>query len=111
MIPAVDELPGAGDSEILARVLEALVRHQALVVETLDSLDSLENIQSAAPAFVQVFQNAVVASYYRDDRVLENLGLPARAPYPEGHSVDATDWLLLDPVRQRQPFYRQVGDD
>ncbi len=111
MIPAVDEMPGAGDVGIFARVLEALVRHQALVIETLDSVDSLEDIQSAAPAFVQVFQNAVVASYYRDDRVLRNLGLPSRAPYPEGHEVGETDWSLLDPVRSRQPFYRQIDDD
>ncbi|MBT4493845.1 MAG: hypothetical protein HOC70_11430 [Gammaproteobacteria bacterium] len=111
MIPASEPMPGAGDSEIFAGTLETLARHQELVVQTLDRLESLEDIQSVAPDFAQVFQTAVATSYYRDDRVLEGLGLPVRAPYPEGHEVDKTDWSLLDPVRKREPFYRNVGWD
>ena len=115
MIPADEGMPGAGDPEIFAGTLETLARHQELVVETLESLESLEDVRSIAPDFAQVFQAAVAASYYRDDRVLERLGLPARAPYPQGYEVEKTDWSMLDPVRKRESFYRNVdwdsGDD
>ena len=63
------------------------------------------------PAFLQVLQASVASSYYQDDRVLGALGLPSGPPHPGGHAVAATDWSLLDPVRQRKPFYRLVDKD
>jgi hypothetical protein len=66
----------------------------------------VERLRSGALSFVQLFESVVIACYYRDDRVLESLGLPARAPFPHGYVVAATDWSLLDPVRRRQPFFR-----
>jgi hypothetical protein len=48
----------------------------------------------------------VLQCYYRDDRVLEALGLEARAPYPKGHVVEQGDWSLLDRVRERAPLWR-----
>ncbi|MCZ6712181.1 MAG: hypothetical protein O7B25_17590, partial [Gammaproteobacteria bacterium] len=57
-------------------------------------------------AFVQILQARVISSYYQDDRVLQALNLPARAPHPGGYDVPETDWSLLDPVRNRKPFYK-----
>ena len=67
--------------------------------------------KAANPAFISMLQACVVASYYQDDRVLRGLGLPDRAPFPVGHAVDETDWSLLDPVRERSPFYRVVDGE
>lgn len=118
MIPATDELPGAGSDAVQAEILPALARHAVLVAEALAGLGEiadenqavgqLDQFKAEHPAFIQVFQQAVIASYYRQDEVLESLGLPARAPFPQGNEVASTDWCLLDPVRSRQPFYRQV---
>ena len=46
--------------------------------------------------------------YYRDDRVLEAIGLEPRAPYPKGFEVEKGDWELLGPVKSRGPIYRMV---
>ena len=45
----------------------------------------------------------------RDDRVMVSLGLEPRPPFPEGHVLEQGDWSLLDPVRSRRPFWRQVS--
>jgi len=46
--------------------------------------------------------------YYRDDRVMQSLGMEARPPYPLGFTLEQGDWSLLDPVRKREKFYRVV---
>ena len=46
--------------------------------------------------------------YFRDDRVLEAIGLEPRAPYPGGFEVENGDWELLEPVKSRGPIYRVV---
>jgi hypothetical protein len=68
----------------------------------------VEALRAEVPGFVTLFESSVAACYYQDDRVLRSLDLPARAPFPEGNEVGPTDWSLLDPVRARQPFYRNV---
>jgi hypothetical protein len=47
------------------------------------------------------------AGYYQQPRVLEALGLPPRAPHPEGHAMDPVDLTLLEPVRRRSRLYRE----
>jgi len=50
----------------------------------------------------------IVQCYYRDDRVMQSLGLEARPPFPKGFEVEQGDWSLLDPVRARPRLYREV---
>jgi len=129
MIPAEGGLPSAADAEILSDLLgeltgqptpvgtglEALeaicTRHfgQAFVaLEPAAQLEAVVLLRAVDPQFLQRFEAAVVTAYYRDARVQRALGLPGRSPWPEGNTVAPTDWSLLDPVRQRQPFYRNV---
>jgi hypothetical protein len=126
MIPAEDELPSAGDPaifvEILARLAEradvaadgiariaAFVRGQEFsMLPAADRLEAVARLRTECPAFLTLFESAVAACYYRDDRVLSSLGMPPRAPYPEGNAVAPTDWSMLDPVRERAPFYRSA---
>lgn len=66
--------------------------------------------RAAAPDFLRGLALHTVTSYYQDDRVLEALGMEARPPFPQGYEVPPGDLSLLDPVRQRDPFYRDVPD-
>jgi hypothetical protein len=70
-------------------------------------LAALNEIAAAHPAFVPnlVFQTYV--AYYREDRVLEGLGLEPRPPHPKGHELAPMDPTLLDVVRGRPPLYRK----
>lgn len=127
MIPAVGDMPAASDGAIFPGILTLLSDHtdtvrdglavlvQLVVAENdtpfvelgeTERLALVDRLAEKAAVFVGVFQDAVVTCYYRDDRVLAGLGMPARAPYPGGNPVADTDWQLLAPVRQRQPFYR-----
>jgi len=125
MIPATDALPAASDPVILQDILAVLSANAGLVTSGLaivrqhmpagltmgKRLETVESIREAAREFIAVFQDAVVTCYYRDDRVLLHHGLPARAPFPDGNPVPATDWGLLERVRARAPFYREAPDD
>ena len=129
MIPAGGDLPSAADPEIFVRTLQELGANESMVVRglttlaeraeekyqtsfaALDAADRtalIDELNTLDPVFIQVLQAGVVGSYYQDDRVLLALGLSARSPHPGGYGVPATDWSLLDPVRQRQPFYKVV---
>jgi len=46
--------------------------------------------------------------YYRDERVMQSLNMDNRPAFPQGYEVEQGDWSLLDPVKKRAPFYRQV---
>ena len=50
----------------------------------------------------------VLQCYYRDDRVMQSLGMEARSPFPQGFDVEQGDWSLLEPVRKRGRMYRPV---
>ena len=52
--------------------------------------------------FLPAFLFLVYSSYYQHPRVVEALGLEARAPHPKGHTMEESDWTLLDPVRERR---------
>jgi hypothetical protein len=57
---------------------------------------------------VAVLTRIVLLCYYRDDRVLISLGIEPRPPFPKGHELEQGDWSLLDAMRARPPFWRQV---
>ncbi len=45
-------------------------------------------------------------AYYRDDRVLETLGLEARPPFPKSFPLEPGDLSRLEAVRRRPRIYR-----
>lgn len=129
MIPADGERPSAADGIIWADIAATLADQAALTRTGIDCLQTMlaqrdladvdawseverlalvAELRSEAAAFVTWFESTVAACYYRDERVLRSLGLPARPPFPEGHAVAPTDWSLLEPVRRRAPFYRKI---
>ena len=117
-------VPGGGDAPILAKVLARIEPHQVrmrseieqLCVDcdplamTSDGLLELLEGDGRYRSFYRLLSVYIVQAYYQDSRVLDSLGLPDRAPFPDGYAVAEGDWSLLDQVKTRRPFYRPVGD-
>jgi hypothetical protein len=127
MIPASAEFdaPGADDPEVQADIVKTLGRDAGLVREALDALASLAGrpLASLDPArqeavamelrakgglAVATLSRVILQCYYRDDRVVGSLGMEPRPPFPKGYVLEDGDWSLLDPVRERVPFWRRV---
>ncbi len=115
-------MPGADDPAILADLVRTFGRDLAAVRKAVaeigakaggafgamsqDEREALINGYYAgggSPA--ATLGRVILAAYYRDDRVLLAVGHEARAPFPKGYVVEQGDWSLLDPVRQRVPFW------
>jgi hypothetical protein len=127
IIPASEKyaVPGADDDLIFADIVKSIGRDEADVKTALAKSRSLAGGPLAAldaaardalgaklraeggPA-VAVLTRIVLLCYYRDDRVMISLGLEPRPPFPKGHVLEQGDWSLLDPVKARKPFWRQV---
>jgi hypothetical protein len=72
----------------------------------LSTADQVELLQQQA--FVLPLTMQAYVAYYRDPRVLDALGLPARAPHPQGHEMEGNDLTLLAGVRKRPSLYRRA---
>jgi hypothetical protein len=127
MIPAAEEycVPGADDPQIFADIVCSLGRDQSDVRKALAMLRELSGVdftaidestaQATARALllregpeIAALGRAVLQCYYRDDRVFRSLGLEPRPPFPKGHSLEQTDWSLLEPVRGRTRMWRDL---
>ena len=128
MIPANEEFnaPSAGSDDIVNDVEQSMQGNAlANLSEMLTRLNGqpsarFENLDAAArwQAFVELQRTdahalrtlggVVLQCYYRNDQVLESLGMEARSPFPLGNEVEQGDWTLLDPVKARGSFYREV---
>ena len=127
MIPASAAygVPGADDEKIFKDVLRSLERDRDDIARALAHLASLaggafadleparraavaDTFREAGGAPLAALVRVVLLCYYRDDRVMQSLGMEPRSPFPRGHEVEQGDWSLLDPVRARAPMYRTV---
>jgi hypothetical protein len=63
--------------------------------------------ERAGPA-AATLSRVILQCYYRDDRVVQSLGLEPRPPFPKGHTLEQGDWSLLDPVRKRAKLWRDA---
>lgn len=121
----VYEVPGADDEKIFKDILRSLERDRDDVRRALAQLATLAGgafadlgsdrraevahaYREAGGAPLAALVRVVLLCYYRDDRVMQSLGLEPRPPFPKGHVVEQGDWSLLDPVRARPPMYRRV---
>jgi hypothetical protein len=131
MVPEQLELalPGADDPLIFADIVAsvgprhreisavlAALQHSALAqwqraFEQLDSSQQLQLVnllRESMPEPMWSLIALIFECYYRDDRVMDSLQMDKRPAFPQGFEVEAGDWSLLDPVKKRAPFYRQV---
>ena len=131
VIPANVEhgLPGADDADIAADILATARSFHATVADALRHIESIAKERyDAAYADLDPTTRATLARdlsrsrfagvgtlititaqcYYRDDRVMQSLGMAPRSPYPDGFDIPQGDWSLLEPVRQRGRIYKEV---
>ncbi len=129
MIPADSALglPGADDPTILEDIATSAGRDLPLVREALAGIADRAAARTGSPftaldrerrealinddhgsgaAPIMALGRVVLGAYYRDERVLQALGLEARPPFPKGYAIEQGDWSLLDAVRSRPPFWR-----
>ena len=128
MIPANDEFdaPSAGTDDIVSDVVQSMSGDAPTVVgemltrlnekssarfEDLDTTarwHAFTELQRTEGYALRTLSGVLLQCYYRNDQVLESLGMEARSPFPLGNEVEQGDWSLLDPVKARDPFYREV---
>ena len=129
MIPEEGEHPAGGHPDILGALLEHLAGKADLVREGMQTLEALAEVEHSQtlgaladaqclallpvlmeqqPAFYYLLQSSLLTAYYQHPATLDAVGVAPRPPYPAGREVRETDWSLLDPVRTRAPFYREV---
>ena len=129
MIPSSErfKVPGADDESIFHAILLAAEREYARLIDALNLLESsaqskhgkafssldpskrisiFEALSLEFWGVVNVIGELILQCYYRDDRVLHSLNMESRAPFPDGHEVEESDWSLLNPVRNRGKIYR-----
>lgn len=68
----------------------------------------VDAVREREPQFMRTLAMQTATCYYRDDRVLEAIGVGARPPFPEGYEVPSGDLSLLEPVRRRGRVYRDA---
>jgi hypothetical protein len=118
-------VPGADDDQIFADIVKSIGRDTNDVRAALalasrlaggpisdlgtparDALAVKLRTEGGNP--LAVLTRVVLLCYYRDDRVMLSLGLEPRPPFPKGYVLEQGDWSLLDPVKARKPFWREV---
>jgi hypothetical protein len=120
-------MPGAGEIGLAAQIGNAAPGVRNVVVAALAALDALaarrghagfaavpadgraDVVAELAAAHGALFGGLVFqayAAYYQQPRVIETLGLEARAPYPKGYEVAPLDPALVEPVRRMGKRYR-----
>jgi hypothetical protein len=131
IIPASEEFdaPGAGDTAIVEAMVQDSGRRRPRLVAAISALESMAQDQHGCnfdelstaqrDGVVDEFRTVrqreadmiaalTVQCYYRDDRVMRSLGMEPRPPHPLGYEVAQGDWSLLDPVRKKAAFFRNV---
>jgi hypothetical protein len=125
--PSADgRLPGAGQLGLAGHVVAAMQKTPelaAMVAQGLSDLDdqargrNASSFAALAPetkvqllnewGFVLPLTLHTFTGYYQHPRVVEALGLEARAPHPKGYHMEPNDLSLLDSVRRRPKLYRE----
>ena len=129
LIPPSEEynVPGADDEAIFARILALAAERAESIRREIEALQTraversgerflgLDEAQQTAllrdeatSELLRQMIHCAATAYYEDPRVLQSIDLKPTPPFPGGHEIEQGDWSLLDPVKARAPFYRQV---
>lgn len=135
LVPARDDLPGAGDLGVGAAIdatLAAAPTLRRLFFEGLLAIElagarlagdagqrfgdldaerqeaALTAVELAWPAFFAALVDHAYRGYYTLPTVHEAIGWESRPPQPRGHQLPAFDLALLATQRRRAPFWRQT---
>lgn len=133
LVPARDDLPGAGGLGVGSFLERALAGDPGLRRRFLDGLRAVEvataapfpslsgdrqdtvlrRVEAEQPAFFAALVNHTYRGYYTNKQVLQRLetttGYAARAAQPLGHHLPPWDPAVLASQRDRAPFWRRTG--
>lgn len=127
LIPAVGDVPAAGHmglTEEIVRLSGQQERFQGLFQTAISvfakfspdftSLSEAQQddvIRKYEAANSELFASILTISYivyYKDERVHKRLGWSGKTPQPDGNEMEPWDESVLDKMRTREPFWRQV---
>ncbi|HAB47506.1 MAG: hypothetical protein EBV16_10980 [Betaproteobacteria bacterium] len=122
MIPASEtfSIPGADDPLIHADILASIGRDLGAVRDALTLIQDLNPknaasvhglLQSARPDLCASLISVITRCYYRDDRVMTSIGMAPRSPYPQGFTIEPSDFDLLEAVKAGGRRYRLLPED
>ena len=118
-------VPGADDNAIFSALLlraEATKYMRDNMADFLASFGGLETVanlddaaftqwvgevQTAQHRFLTTTLALLAQTYYQHPTVLAALGIDGGPPFPRGNKLEQGDWSLLDPVKNRKPFFRE----
>ncbi len=113
------QVPGANDDLIFQDLLQQTRADIAAVQSGIQfaqdvTIDQEQPLDTSAIAILQgkpelaVIVSMVAQVYYRDDRVMQSIGMEPRPPFPQGYEVPQGDWSMLEPVQQRGKIWRDA---
>ncbi len=127
LLPAVDELGGAGelglaeivlDDPLLGAAPDAIENVLADLPEAFVALDAdarseaLRGVEVSQPDAFAILISVAYNAYYVDPRVLARIErlteYKAGPPQPRGYETEPFDETLLAQTRVREPFWREV---
>ena len=132
IVPAVDDLPGAGELGLAAQAEELTERvydYRGPLLDVLDALSlepsaraeggfaalddeqrttALNVLEASMPKRFDMFVDLVYIVYYSDERVHQRIGWRSGPLQPLGWEIPPWDPSILETVSQREPFWRNV---
>ncbi len=127
LIPAVGELPPAGQMGLVPEIVRLSGRHDLFHSEfanfmisfsascpEFESLsgnaqdEAIRAFESGSPELFSTLLTISYIVYYKDERVHRRIGWSGRPPQPDGNEMELWDESILENVRNREPFWRQV---
>jgi len=132
LVPARDQLAGAGDIGVVDSIERTLATAVALrrlffdgllhieltaVASTNSSFNDLDAagqegvlvaVERTQPAFFAALVNHTYRGYYGLRAVHDRIGFESRPPQPLGHQLPMFDPAVLEVQRRREPFWRRT---
>ena len=105
--PAVAEVIRAG-LEMLDRTAHDEFGRPFAELEPADRRRIVADLAEAGTPLAAMLGFPTYMAYYEHPKVLVALGREARPPHPEGYVLEPFDERLLDAVRKRGRFYREI---
>ncbi len=132
LIPAVDDLPPAGEmglADQVRKIADSVPRYDAALSTVLDAFaldpsarvaggfraldgetqdNAIRVIENSLPAQFSVLLEIVYLAYYSSPDVHQRIGWAGRPPQPEGFELPPFDESILEKVRKRKPLWRKT---
>ena len=127
LIPAVDDLPAAGQMGLtpeIVRLAAQQARFNSVFESAVDTFgvanptfnssngdqqdDAIRTFESANPDLFGAVLSIAYIVYYKDPRVHARIGWEGRPPQPDGNDMEPWDDSVLETMRKRRPFGRNV---